>query len=352
MTTPHDMLKMAYARHQTLTAELAVLDKFINDYKPAAIPVAMVVPADTPIPRSSKPGDIQYIGPDDPLYQAPFGREPPKEDKLGKPVKEPELESAEAVVPQMQGKLGPRAWTAEDDAALLAHRKHGWKIGAIADHLERTSAAVTERIAKLKVGAKPSDRWTAEDDDQLQLLYVERRESMAVIAGKLGRTRHAIRHHLSKLGLRRNFTLKPAPKKGFKQKKKAAAPNKTTRKKQRESDPVRKPVAEPSRMNAWTDREDRVLRAQWISGRISNYELAKRIGKPPPEIARRARQLNLGPRTKGAKTRKCMKSGCDTRFVPEDWKTHWYCDIHRNQMRHASEPALPQDPARSFQSTG
>ena len=355
MTTPNDFIELARERRGSLLRELAVIDKFIEDYGPAvAEGLPFIVPADTPDPPAPKPGAITILrGMDLGFY--------PTEEKLGEPVRRgtPETTSGE---PVREAKLEPRAWTAEDDERLLEYRKLKFTVPVIADDLGRTPASVTARIAKLKAGVEASKKWTADEDDLLQLFYVEKRETMAIIAGKLGRTKHAIRHHLSKLGLRRDFTLKPGPKKGSKSKEKAPAPKKTARpptiaelyaetarrKKRREPDPVRKPLGEPSRMNAWTDEQDKVLKREWNRGRMSNYMLAKKIGKPAPETTRRARELKLGTRARTKKNRKCLLTECDTRFVPEDWKKEWYCEKHRTLIKHKGTIGMPQDPGRSF----
>ena len=384
MSTPDDFMELAQERREALLRELAVIDKFIEDYGPAvAGGLRFTVPADTPTPPAPKPGATTLI--DDPAKVVPpykpdqtpeerkrflkavggseFGDPPdPPAPKPGAIVYvSPEeaagwIDGAERKAkarPRKDGKPAARPWTPQEDERLLESRRLKFAVRVIADHLERTPAAVTARIAKLEAGAKPSREWTADEDDLLQLLYVERRETMAVIASKLGRTKHAIRHHLSKLGLCRDFTLKPGPKESSKTKPVVHAPTMEQfiaerPAKKRAADPVRKPLVEPSPMNAWTEKEDKVLTREWNRGRMSNYMLAKTIGKPAPEIARRGRQLKLGTRTRVKKTRKCMMDGCDNRFEPKDWTKDWYCEPHRLQMRHKSEPLMPQDPRSSF----
>ncbi|KKK72378.1 hypothetical protein LCGC14_2904480, partial [marine sediment metagenome] len=96
---------------------------------------------------------------------------------------------------------------------------------------------------------------------------------------------------------------------------------------------------EPSKMNSWTEAEDKVLRPAW-KGRMSTYALAKRLGKTAPQIAERGRRLKLGPRPRRDKKRKCLK--CQEPFVPEDWTTDWYCDKHRRQRAQMSEDLTMQ----------
>lgn len=283
--------------------------------------------------------------------------------------KQRELAAARA-----KAKLGPRGWTVEEDESLLSWRRDGrLTIEIMALNLGRTQSAVKARIAKLLAGAKPSNRWTDDEDDKLELLYVTNREPLAIIADKMGRTKSALVHRITKLGLHRVAKSKklgrpkgsktqkrsPSPVKEVTPKKMARPPTiaelnaeSAPRTKRRIPDPVRKPVAEPSRMNAWTEEQDKVLKREWKGGRISNYMLAKRLGKPAPEVTERARELKLGTRTRTVKIRKCMKDGCDNRFAPEDWTREWYCGQHRNEMSHRSEPAVPQDPRRGFQATG
>ena len=96
---------------------------------------------------------------------------------------------------------------------------------------------------------------------------------------------------------------------------------------------------ESSKLNSWTEAEDKVLRTAWKSAR-SIYVTAKRIGKPAPEIVRRAKELKLGERPRPKRKRNCVK--CQEPFVPEDWTTDWYCDKHKRQRAQMTEDLTMQ----------
>ncbi|KKK90456.1 hypothetical protein LCGC14_2722800, partial [marine sediment metagenome] len=88
--------------------------------------------------------------------------------------------------------------------------------------------------------------------------------------------------------------------------------------------------AEPSKMNSWTEAQDRTLRKGW-KRRGTNYALAKRVGKTAPQVVQRAKELKLGERARPDHHRACVK--CGERFQPKDWTTDWYCEKHRQQAK-------------------
>ena len=68
---------------------------------------------------------------------------------------------------------------------------------------------------------------------------------------------------------------------------------------------------------------------------MSNYALAKRLGKAAPQVMARGKELKLGERPRRNRKRKCVR--CQEPFVPEDWTTDWYCEKHKKQMAHMTD---------------
>ena len=239
----------------------------------------------------------------------------------------------------------PADWTEEEFNTLERLWWRGLGAVAISKRLDRTPAAIKgkaslkgfKRKRPIKLFNSYSRPWTAEQEAELREL---RKAGVAVfrIATALGRTRRAVSMRIAHLGLGgpggrgracgATSEQRPPP---------PLSPSTVMVSMPR----AKRRPAEPSRMNAWGEDEDRALRRAW-KGPMSIYAIATRLGKPAARVAQRGQELELGERPR--RDRACLR--CKVSFTPRDWASDWYCKKHFKQRASFTEDlSMPRNPS-------